>query len=94
MAANGYAPTSTQQVVATVAAQSVAISGTTLRIINLGPDVAYIALGSSQPVAVTPQTGLAIKPGGPPEFITVGANTFMGYITDRAYARLNVSQGT
>ena len=94
MAANGYAPTSTQQAVATTAAQSVAVTGTTLRIVNLGPGTAYVALGSSQPVAVTPQTGLAIEAGGPPEFLTVGANTFLGIVTDALTARLNVSEGT
>lgn len=94
MAVNGYAPTSSFQVQAQPSAQSVAISGTTLRILNKGPKPAYIALGSSQPVSVTPATGLCIEPGGPPEFITVGSNTFLGYIADLAsFASLNISLG-
>jgi hypothetical protein len=95
MAANGYAPTSSSQVVASGQAQTVAISGTTLRIVNIGPNVAYVAFGTSTPVTVTPQTGLAIEPNNPPEFITVGSNTYMGVITDATTftARLNVSLG-
>lgn len=94
MAINGFAPTSSFQVQAQQSAQSVAITGTTLRIVNLGPKTAYIALSTTQPVAVTPQTGLAIEPGGPPEFITVGSDTFLGYVADLAsFAKLNISEG-
>lgn len=98
MAANGFAPATSFQAVANGAAASVAIPGTpaTIRIVNIGPKIAYVALGSSQPVAVTPLTGLAIEPGGPPEFLTVGSNTFLGIATDGAgfYARLNITPGT
>jgi hypothetical protein len=98
MAANGFAPAASFQAVANGVAQSMAIPGTpaTLRIVNLGPKIAYVALGASQPVAVTPQTGLAIEPDGPPEFLTVGSNTFLGIATDAGgfYARLNITTGT
>jgi hypothetical protein len=95
MAANGYAATSTQQVVAGQTAQTVAISGTTLRIINLGPGNVYVAMGESMPVSVSVTSGLAIRPGGPPEFLTVGSNTFLGFIGEgNLTARLNVSEGT
>lgn len=94
MAVNAFAPTSSFQVQAQQTAQSVAVNGT-IRIVNLGPKTAYIAIGSTQPVAVTPQTGLAIEPGGPPEFIVAGSNTFLGYVADLAsFAKLNISEGT
>lgn len=98
MAANGFAPSTTQQAVATQNAQSVAITATTpptLRIINLGPKTVYVALGTTQPVTVTPTTGLAIEPGGPPEFLSVGSNAFIGIVADTAsFAKLNLTQGT
>jgi hypothetical protein len=96
VAANGYAPSSSHLVVATGTAQTVAISGTTLRLANIGAEPVYVALGSSYPVAVTPQTGLAILPSDSPEFLTVGSNTFIGFVTDgnTFNVQLNISQGT
>ena len=56
----------------------------------------YVALGTSSPVAVTPQTGLAILPGAPAEFLTAVSNGFIGFVTDgnTFNVRLNISQGT
>lgn len=94
MAVNAFTPTSSFQVQAQQTAQSVAVTGT-IRVLNLGPKTAYVAVGSTQPVAVTPTTGLAIEPGGPPEFLIVGTNTFLGYVADLAsFAKLNISEGT
>jgi hypothetical protein len=93
LAANGYSATSSQQVVATPTAQTIPTAGPTLRIINLGKDIAYVATGATSPVAVTPLTGLAIQPGGPPEFLTAGA--YLGVCTGGEFqARLNISNGT
>jgi hypothetical protein len=93
MAANGYVAGTSQQVVAKAAAQTIAAAGPTLRIVNHGPNVAYVAVGASNPVAVTPLTGLAIRPNGPPEFIT--ASTYLGFCSEGQFpARLSVSNVT
>ena len=98
MAANGYAPSASQQVVASGIAQTIANPGTgaTLRLANVGAEPVYVALGASSPVAVTPQTGLAILPGAHAEFLTAVSNGFIGFVTDGCTfnVRLNISQGT
>jgi|GEM_PF-2849588 hypothetical protein len=97
MAANGYAPSSSFQVVASPGGVTAAITGTTLRIINVGPNIAYVLLATTQAAAaaVKPLTGLAIQPGAPAEFLTVGSNTFLGACSEGQFpARLNVSEGT
>jgi hypothetical protein len=98
VAANGFSPSASIQVVATGSAQTIANpgSGATLRLANVGAEPVYVALSASSPVVVTPQTGLAILPGAPPEFLTAVSSGFIGFVTDgnTFNVRLNISQGT
>lgn len=69
MALAGFAPSSFASIVCTNASQTVATTGTTLLITNVGTSLAYVAVGAT----VTTATGVAVLPGDSVA-LTAGAN--------------------
>lgn len=79
-----------------ITSSNVALPGTladdtVVRIVNLGPGTAYVALGSSS-VAATTQN-LCIPPGQV-QYLAINSNTYLAAITTGAgNAQLNISTG-
>ncbi|MGB8478661.1 MAG: hypothetical protein WCE63_07450 [Acidobacteriaceae bacterium] len=82
-ALSSFTPTGAASIVANGSSQNVLLptAGTpTIAIVtNVGNDVAYLLLGTSNAVAVTPSTGLALLPGDSIN-LTIGSNTYLAAI--------------
>jgi hypothetical protein len=68
---------------------------TAIMITNLGPNDAFVLLGSVSVVA-TVATGTAVRAGADPVLLSIGANTYLAAITQSAAlnAALNITAGT
>lgn len=92
-----FTPTGRAQLGATPVSANVALSTTgspnQVRITNLGQNVAFIVLGSSNAVVATVATGVTVLPGT--SFtLALGSNTYLAAITLDGGTALNMDLGS
>lgn len=90
-----FAPSASARLSAGPASSQVAIPGVgaaILRVSNPGQVTAYVLLGASAAVAVTPETGAAVLPGET-LWLSIGAETNIAACTDSGFTQLNLTAG-
>lgn len=90
-----FAPAASAQMPVSDASSQVAIPGTDnsiLRVSNPGAVAAYVLLGSSAEVSVTPESGMVVEPGET-AWLTIGSETNIAAVTAAGFTQLNLTAG-
>lgn len=96
MAFPAIAPTGQANLAASIVSANVAIplTGTPTQVLvtNLGPLVAFVLLGASNAVAVTPDVGTPVLPYST-QVLTIGGNTYLAAVTQGNSTVLRITAG-